>query len=291
MNIDELRNYSSWIGKPAQSVYVSALASGGWKVIFPHRLPRWASKIRNYFNVVPTSLERLDGDASKLALKHVQRFSFLLDCHAVQTFNRNHRDYHLNPQGQLNPPPFQVPTGCPVTPDKEVVHTGLIDSIAVNNALSGQVYKDESHRLWYQMSAGATIYHYGSEPKVPSIEAAYVEKIKGQDDTPVFKLVSPDNTGGSNEIILNNQHGSEVVGTVKQKVDVRKILVTNPSHQGSYNYSETVWAGFAAHELRDIKPHVAGPAFYVNPTDPFVPLAARRFPTSDLQGKDLAGQV
>ncbi|HEX2641307.1 MAG TPA: hypothetical protein VHL50_12065, partial [Pyrinomonadaceae bacterium] len=126
---------------------------------------------------------------------------------------------------------------------------------------------------------------------VPSVEAFYVDKIKGQDDTPVFKLVSPDNTGGSHEIILNNQPGSEVVGTVKQKVDVRKILVTNPSHQGSYNYSETVWAGFAAHELRDIKPHVAGPSFYVNPIDPFAPLALRSFPTSDLQGKALVGQV
>ena len=33
-------------------------------------------------------------------------------------------------------------------------------------ALSGDVYWDQSNRTWFQMSAGATIYHWGGEPNV-----------------------------------------------------------------------------------------------------------------------------
>lgn len=291
MNVQQLKNYRNWIGASAQEVYLSVLGAGGWKNVFPNRLPRWASKVRNYFNVVPTSLERLEDDVAKRVSKQVQRFKFLLECHEVQTFNRYHRDYRPNQRGELNPPPFRVPAGCPATASREVMHTGLADSVATKSALSGPVYKDDSNRLWYQMAAGSTIYHYGRTPRVPTVEAIYVDKIKGQDDTPVFKLISPDNTGGSLEVIIENNQGQEVIGAAKQKVSVRKNIVRDPAYQGSYNYSETVQVGLAAHEMRDVRPHVAGSFFYVNPTDPFSALASRRFPEKDLQGKLLADQT
>jgi hypothetical protein len=204
MNVSELRNYRNWIGQSAQKVYLAALAVGGWKNVFPTSLPRWASRVRNYFNVTPTWLERLPEDASKRALKQVQRFAFQLDCHAVQTFNRTHQDYRPNARGQLNPPPFRVPAACPAKADWDVVHTGAIDSVGTKSALSGEVYKDESRRMWYQMSAGSTIYHFGQHPRSAMIEAIWQDKIRGQNDTPVFKLINPDNTGGSNEVILGN---------------------------------------------------------------------------------------
>ena len=51
-------------------------------------------------------------------------------------------------------------------------------------------------------------------------------------------------------------------------------------HQGSYNYSETVIVGRAAHEKRDVQPHKKYPyrGIYVNPQDRFSSLALRRFP-------------
>jgi hypothetical protein len=289
MNVNDLRNYRKWIGVSAQQIYLSVLAAGGWKNVFPTNLPRWASKVRNYFNVVPTTLEQVPEDVARRALKQVQRFAFLLECHETQTFNKYHRNYRPNARGELDPPPFRVPANCPAKASSEVVHTGMVGSIATKNALAGVVYQDETKRLWYQMAAGSTIYHYGRTPRVPTAEAIYVDKIKGQNDTPVFKLISPDNTGGSLEFILKNS-GAETVGPVKQQVNITKRVVCDPAYQGSYNYSETAQVGIGAHQLRDVRTHVAGKFFYVNPANPFAVLQSRRFPEKDLQGKTLADQ-
>lgn len=299
MTVSELKDYRCWVGKSAQTVYLAALAAGGWEVVFPTRVPRWASRVRNYFNVTPQTLERLPEDVSRRALRQVQRFAFLLDCHAVQTFNRTHQDRTPNPWGKPNPPPFKVPAACPVKAERAVVHTGIKAYLGTTGALAGVVHKDGSGRVWYQMAAGSTIYHYGRRPTSAALEAVAVDKIRGQDDTPVFKLISPDNTGGSCEVILWNDGvnaggwgtGSEVLGGVGERWDVRKLIVTDPRYQGSYNYAETVRVGLAAHELRDVKPHVEGVDFYVNPADRFCPPASRRFLANDPQGKPLATQV
>ena len=105
--------------------------------------------------------------------------------------------------------------------------------------------------------------------------------------------------GGSNEVILFNNgadaygwgKGSETVGAVNETLNIRKTVVTDPAYQGSYNYSETSQEGLDAHEKRDVKPHVAGRNFYVNPKDPYSPLELRTFPRLDMEGKPLADQV
>ena len=299
MNMNELRNYRKWIGRPADEVYFAVRAAGGWKSVFPQSLPRWASKVRNYFNVFPMILQRVPEKNAKDLLKHAQRFAFLLECHEAQSYNRTYRDYRPNARGELDPPPLRVPAGCPAKADHDVMHTGLTDSIAVKSALSGAVYLDERNRPWYQMAAGSTIYHWGRRPLWAAFEAAWVDKVRGQNDTPVFKLISPDDTGGSNEVILWNDGvnaygwntGSKVVGAVNERWNIRKTVVTDPVYQGSYNYSETAQVGLAAHDQRDVRPHVAGSDFYVNPKDLFSPLASRCFPEKDLQGKPLADQT
>lgn len=299
MNIKELRDYRNWIGQPADKLYFAARAAGGWKVVFPHSLPRWASKIRNYFNVLPVTLQRVPEKNAKDLLKRVEVFKFKLDCHAAQSANRTFQNYRPNPNGKYDPPPFAVPEGCPVEAEDDVKHTGLADSIAVNSALSGQVYMDERNRAWYQMAAGSTIYHFGRHPGwFPAIEAIWQDKVRGQNDTPVIKLISPDNTDGSNEVILFNDGvsaygwggGSEAVGAVNERWNISKIIVTDPAYQGSYNYSETAQVGLAAHEQRDVKPHVSGRNFYVNPKDPFSSLKLRSFPSLDMDDKPLADQ-
>jgi hypothetical protein len=290
LKVDELKDYRKWIGVSAQKVYIAVLAAGGWKNVFPTNVPRWASRVRNYFNITPTTLTRLSKDASKTPLRRVQKMAFLLDCHEVQTFNRTHQDYHPTPWGELPPPPFPVPAGCPAKADPEIVHMGIKDSIGTKGALSKYVYKDESKRLWYQMTPGSAIYHYGSHPKHPTLDAIGVEVFKGQRGTPVFKLMSPDNTGGSSELILEDD-GYDMLGTVDKPGDIRGFIITDPRHQGSYNYSETVQVGLAAHELRDVKPHRDDTDFYLNPDDRFSALESRLFPEKDPEGKTLADQV
>lgn len=302
MNISDLRDYSKWIGQRADKVYFAARAVGGWKVVFPNGLPRWASKVRNYFNVLPTTLKRVPGKNAKALLNRPQNLAFLLECHEVQSANRKFRNYRPNPWGKLDPPPFREPAGCPANARHDVRDMGLKESIAIKSALSGEVYLDERNRPWYQMAAGSTIYHWGRSPlwgPFAAIEAIWVDKVRGQNDTPVFKLICLDNTGGSNEVILFNNgadaygwgKGSETVGAVNETLNIRKTVVTDPAYQGSYNYSETSQEGLDAHEKRDVKPHVAGRNFYVNPKDPYSPLELRTFPPLDMEGKPLADQV
>src|SRR5262245_5039720 len=127
MDINKLRDYRKWIGNPADKVFFAARAVGGWKSVFPHGLPRWASKVRNYFNVLPTTLRRLPERNAKDLLQRAQgpvRLPFLHKCHNVQSYNRTYRDYRLNPQGKLNPPPFRVSAACPAKADHDIKHTG-----------------------------------------------------------------------------------------------------------------------------------------------------------------------
>ena len=165
-------------------------------------------------------------------------------------------------------------------------------SYGVKNALSKYVYRDENGRLWFQMAAGSTIYHWGApvNPLTAMFEAIFVDKVRKQEGTPAFKLVNPDPiVGGSNEVIIRNV-GQSVVGGVKQKIDIIPSLVRDPVNQGSYNYAETAHVGLAAHGRLDVKPHSGGWDFYVNPQDPFSALSSRLFPENDVNGKALANQ-
>ncbi len=92
-----------------------------------------------------------------------------------------------------------------------LIHSGLgklgsrsdINEIVEKQALSGDVYRDEFGHTWYQMSPGATIYHWGKDPTwAAPLEA--VMQTGGQALLPVFKLVAPDGTGGSRETIIKN---------------------------------------------------------------------------------------
>lgn len=169
------------------------------------------------------------------------------------------------------------------------------DRVAEIKALSGQVYKDQSNSIWYQMDAGGAIYHFGRNPRFPKIESFWQSKKRGQKDTPVFKLVSPDGTGGSSETILRNVfYQSDVVVQVNKFINVGYLIVTDYWLQGSYNFSETIDAGFSSHNMRDILPHekYPYPNVYINPSDRFSPLSARVFPEKMIgEGNLLAKQI
>ena len=147
-------------------------------------------------------------------------------------------------------------------------------------ALNGEVYKDRHHRLWYLLLPGANTYHVGDGH--PSEFAKYTGMIAGSGE--IFKLVSPDGTGGSREIIIKNWllpksgpptstlgAGPGVWFDIRRRVDVNHITM------GSYNYSETIVQGFGAHKLRDMEPHEKMRGEYLNPYM-WSSLKSRRFP-------------
>ena len=83
LNINEMRDYQCWLKYTPAEILFQAKAFGGWDKIFPGRVPPWASKVRNYFNVLPTTLARLPKEyaEAQMANKNGPRQTFLANCH------------------------------------------------------------------------------------------------------------------------------------------------------------------------------------------------------------------
>jgi hypothetical protein len=300
--LSELRDYSDWVGKTAEVIHANVIRYGGWAAVFPHRLPRWASRIRNYFNVTPSKLTRLAPDAEKKIVRAVQRLKAELECEEERQrqedrkWDRTAEDRRRFPYNKPNPTPIKLPGHCPKETSETIRNITWTQALALKKTLHGAVYQDETRRLWYQMSAGATIYHYGGTPNpiTAPLEAAIVNEVKGQNDTPVFKMISPDGTGGSHEIIIKNRGTDTLVPAGASIIIKNNMVVTDEVYQGSYNYADAMVVGFAAHEIRDVKTHVPAWDFYVNPGLRYWPLAQRVFPAKDPRkpnDKPLAEQV
>lgn len=293
MDLQSLQDYRNWVGKSAGQVFHDVLHAGGWEYVFPTSVPRWASRVRNYFNENPRRLTLLSDERSAGLLKSAQTA--------------------LSGDARAKPaPPADAPGKSlfdSIT-DKlsgaiKDTFAGAKNSIAVKGALSGEVYEDEGGRVWFQMAPGGTIYHFGQAPGVAPLESAWFT-VLGQRAVPIFKLVSPDGSGGSRECCLTNPRvvphyvptragavktmvGQAAVGDQGVAVDLNGRHITDPIYQATYNYSETVVKGFRAHELRDVIPHSPAVDFYVNPPS-FPPMRARLFPEADPSGKPLAEQ-
>src|SRR5262249_47565832 len=118
---------------------------------------------------------------------------------------------------------------------------------------------------------------------------------KPQMFTPVFKLISPDGSGGSREIIIDNPETgligrSSSIGDPNVTVNIQSRVVVTEEDIGTYNFSETMVMGFPAHDLRDIQPHQTTKGFYLDPGITTT-LEQRVFPEMDPQGKALADQA
>jgi hypothetical protein len=297
LNLAKLRHYQYWIGRTPEEIFFAAKLCGGWKTVFPTCLPVWASKVRNYFNVLPTTLTRLPKTNANALLNRPKFLPFLVRARSDYTANRTYQDYKPKPWG-YDPPPFKPHPQAPAKIPDRIMKMSQKEAIALQQALSGDVYLDNINRPWFQMAAGSTIYHWGDHPEPPTAEAIYQDVVMGQDDTPVFKLISPDDNGGSNEVIIFNavikdslyDNRSKAIGEVNKAIEVAAAIERDPILQGSYNYSETAIVGLREHEKRDVEPHVHAHHFYVNPPDPFSPLIIRRFPDVDNDRMSLVGQ-
>jgi hypothetical protein len=250
MNLNDLNDYDkNWKGNSPETILSEVKQNGGWKAVFPGELPFFAHRVRNFFNVEPMTLTRYAKDFADVFLANI------------------------------------------------IDHNRATGGLKERAALTEYVYRDEHKRLWYQMNSGSTIYHYGiSRGSVTSENVKLMnETIEGIDASykqgwvPVFKLMSLDGTGGSMETIIHNPIDVKVrdffsgprrlnIGEVNKPEGVTNRIVTEPWYQGSYNYSETVEVGFAAHQRHDVKPDNLNPTALVNPPNRHMPLALRRFP-------------
>lgn len=300
MDLNSLKQYVNWVGRSPEEILREVKNHGGWKIVFPGRLPVWAHKIRNYFNIEPRSLMLLDESSGRPHLQEIYRNLNVMQGNRLIKLEKG------NPVLRQVVPGVNLMQNPPAgTPDFSIK-----DHLGEDLGLSGDVYKDNAGTIWYQMSAGGTIYHF-KDPKMVEAEAALQEKL-GQWRTPVFKLISPDKTGGSRETIIKNrlntskgqtfEVGTSVIGDVNKHTPVASLIETDPWYQGSYNYSETVITGLAAHGDRDVVPHkvlvdLSKPRHlrnvYVNPDrkDRHGPLCDRKFPPYDNRGRLLSAQI
>src|SRR6266487_2929990 len=83
MELVELRNYRKWVGKSPTDILMDVVRCGGWEAVFDTGLPRWAHRLRNYFNVAPRKLQRLDTGTANLASRRVKKFEFAVGCARV----------------------------------------------------------------------------------------------------------------------------------------------------------------------------------------------------------------
>src|SRR5262245_39844769 len=101
MNLDELQKYKCWIDKTPHEIFFAAKAHGGWKNVFPAAkpFPVWASKVRNYFNILPTLLTRLPEKNARALLDRTKFLPFLVQAKNDYWANRTYQDYNPQPWG------------------------------------------------------------------------------------------------------------------------------------------------------------------------------------------------
>jgi hypothetical protein len=140
-----------WLDWSPHDVRLFVIREGGWKQVFQDGVPRWASRVRNYFNVTPQKLTRLGDKLSETLLRHVQKAIVAADCAQIK------RIYDQLPGADMGVkyPGVQLPKGCPANPDPNA-RMSFSDTMGTRHALSGEVYRDDSRRIWYQMDPGAS---------------------------------------------------------------------------------------------------------------------------------------
>ena len=240
----QLRSYKNWIGKNPEFVLQSAIRAGGWTKVFPAatfdvKYFLWAHRVRNFFNQVPSVLFRVGPDSS--VWRWASRFFTSQELELGKTF-------------------LAVMT----TPSLGDVQSRVKESVALDWRF---VYRDPYGRHWIQMAPGGTGYHWNSNGKAhPTAQTAIWASAIGQQNIPVFKLVSPDGSGGSYEVIIRNNGKVTLCDYDEWFQVLDHKLVTNIEHFGSYNYSETGVVGDAEHVRRDVDPHNEDPLGYIFPT-------------------------
>ncbi len=170
---------------------------------------------------------------------------------------------------------------------------GVFDLIG-RMSLTGDYYKDDQTpaRYWFQYTTGGTGFH--QKGGGTSWYGAVKEQAIPQRLQPIFKLIHPDGTGGSSEVIVKNfqrgvwKGGKSTFG--KKGISVPLIgnkivsrIVTDKELQGSYNFSDAFVQSNRDHTIRDVIPHQKKKKPYIDPPNQHLPLAdtSRKFPEYD----------
>ena len=272
MTLNELRDYNKWINKKPTLIRKAVIDIGGWAKVFP---PTGVKAVPVKVDipipqrVIPPGL-RVGGKISENipGLLKAEWEGFPLWASRVRNY------FNWTPVTLKLLPPLD---GMSRTNE----HRGAVAMLPrevqkIVFSLNGDVYVDEHNRPWLNMTKLGAVYHVPGEVDFGKIRDAIAAELY-EIPYPVFKLISPDGTGGSMEVCLHNTKLAKTIGRVGEVVNVSPVLVREEIYRGSYNYAETIQRGLAEHDFSDIKPHQEYAGFYINP--PFYSaIGDRKFP-------------
>lgn len=295
MNVDELNDYSNWVGRTPYEIRQSVSRAGGWGNVFPlsKPFPTWASRIRNYFNVYPKWLKKLDSaDADR------------------QTRRRNKKSAEGGFEGGL----AKLALSGDVYEDDNKL-------IWLEMGRSGSVYHYPDQNILDSMSKEAKSASAMVTPRAlfPVFKLISPDGLGGSyeiclENAQIFRgfnfyaLVKIANehpmdhglrfsskllkegVGGALRSTIKEAlaTGQSSIGPVGEEIKVEHLIDFSSVYAGTFNYSETIVAGLAAHDHRDIQPHMAKSDFYIHPP--------RRLTLADHKSikfpeRDLCGQL
>lgn len=241
----ELRDPSEWVLQNAQCILDSVKQAGGWMTLFPLGPPMWLHKIRNYFNVEPTTLRLLDKGET-------DRWMALIRTHGkLNAFIKGPRTLSGHVYCDSN-----VVVWYQMGPGGTIYHWGrkvVIDWAEA--AYAHQVRGQSGIPVFKLVCPDGTGGSKETIIKNPKIHKVPVRTSQGD----YFEMQRGTKIGETNEVNL-----------------VKTNIVTDEHHQGSYNFAETAVVGLKAHEKYDVDMHKKD-EIYFDPPDRFAPLADRLF--------------
>ena len=253
MSRDELLDYQNWVGESPLTIMKGVVAIGTWSDVF-QTVPKWLSRIRNYFNVRPRTLKRMDKDFSKLIVQRRQKFtakSFFSKTKAIEYFALN-GDVYLDNEQRLW---LMMGSGG-----------GVYHYIEKPSNLQSVKDQFKGHKL------------------VPIFKLVSHDPLGGSCEVCIHNWQLHNSKW---DLILGTS-GRNRLGKVGEQKDISTEVVIAPKFQGSYNFAETSSQGFQLHERMDIVPHSTSKGFYVDPPRSRKTLESRRFPQLAPDGTRLA---
>jgi hypothetical protein len=187
-------------------------------------LPKWAHRLRNFFNEQPKELLRVGKAWAKSARQQIVLQNLSATNIAAAAF-ADSGDVYSEPEW-----------------DGTNTH-----------------WKD-----WIEMSQAGSQYH-SAEGHGVVVSAVIPHSMTGN-----FKLVRPDGTGGSSEVALHNwRHGITKTGKrskaeVGKWVNARTQAIVEDQYRGSYNFADTMDAGYEEHKRLDMIPDETYGTKYIN---------------------------
>ena len=242
---EELGTYTYWRTKSPGQIIKEVGNVGGWTLVFPGELPKWAHQVRNFFNQEPTKLNFYqfnisDNSSFKLLGGNVKRdFKRSLALSGV-----SYKDENYNTWLQMSP--------------------------------GASSYHFKHNLPIWQMSA---LLEAGGQRKTPVFKLVFLDGTKGSCETIILNPFnkSEDAVGSVLGIPISGISIPIGESIIKGGI-VRNQIYKEPEYQGSYNYGDTIAVGSDDHERFDVTPHKKDPKGYINPFDRFSDLFSREFP-------------